>query len=114
MGSAKRGRGVETIHKWQTKDMTLLFGGCSNTPATRNNTPLLFKENISYGFRRNCYGIKWLSVILALLPLAAVFADLIFDATSYIDINAPDRVGFGLPVSITVLLVGFCGEGHLG
>jgi hypothetical protein len=51
--------------------------------------PLLFKENISYGFRRNCYGIKWLSVILALLPLAAVFADLIFDATSYIDINAP-------------------------
>lgn len=50
--------------------------------------PLLFKENIGYGFRRNCYGIKWLSVILALLPIAAVFADLIFDAISYIDINA--------------------------
>lgn len=51
--------------------------------------PLLFKENISYGFRRNCYGIKWLSVVLALLPIATVFADVIFDGISYIDISAP-------------------------
>jgi hypothetical protein len=51
--------------------------------------PLLFKENISYGFRRNCYGIKWLSIVLALLPMAAIFADIIFDAICYIDVNAP-------------------------
>lgn len=51
--------------------------------------PLLFKENISYGFRRNCYGIKWLSIILTLLPIAAVFADHIFDGITFIDINAP-------------------------
>jgi len=33
---------------------------------------LLFKENISYGFRRNCYGIKWHACLLSLLPLSLV------------------------------------------
>lgn len=51
--------------------------------------PLLFKENIGYGFRRNCYGIKWLSAILALLPIAAVITDFIYDGISYTDISAP-------------------------
>ena len=33
---------------------------------------LLFKENISYGFRRNCYGIKRYGVILSILSIALV------------------------------------------
>lgn len=37
---------------------------------------MLFKENISYGFRRNCYGIKWYAILLALVPLAIIAIDL--------------------------------------
>jgi len=30
---------------------------------------LLFKENVSYGFRRNCLGIKWYGVLLSLVSV---------------------------------------------
>ncbi len=33
---------------------------------------LLFKENISYGFRRNCYGIKCYGITLSILSIALV------------------------------------------
>lgn len=36
---------------------------------------ILFKENISYGFRRNCYGIKWVAVALTLIPIMVFIAD---------------------------------------
>lgn len=50
---------------------------------------LLFKENINYGFRRNCYGIKWLALVLAILPLAAVVADFVLESISYVDVGDP-------------------------
>ncbi len=37
---------------------------------------LLFKENISYGFRRNCLGIKYFGIILSLISLILVFCTL--------------------------------------
>jgi len=44
---------------------------------TRDQTryALLFRENISYGFRRNCYSIKWLAMLIALAPLLAIGVD---------------------------------------
>jgi len=33
---------------------------------------LLFKENISYGFRRNCLGIKCIGIFLSIIPLCLV------------------------------------------
>lgn len=38
----------------------------------RKKFSLLFKENCSYGFRRNCYGIKRFSVLLALVPAIVI------------------------------------------
>ncbi len=32
--------------------------------------PLLFGENITYGFRRNLYGLKWLAICLNLITIA--------------------------------------------
>jgi hypothetical protein len=52
--------------------------------------PLLFKENISYGFRRNCYGIKWLAASLALLPIAVFIPNFVIDGSSYIDGSTPN------------------------
>jgi len=49
--------------------------------------PILFKENISYGFRRNCYGIKWLAVILALIPDVVVVVDLLFQNVSIVSVG---------------------------
>jgi hypothetical protein len=38
---------------------------------TRDKTKyaMLFNENVSYGFRRNCYGIRWIAVCIALLSI---------------------------------------------
>jgi hypothetical protein len=49
--------------------------------------PILFKENISYGFRRNCYGIKWLAVILALMPTIVVAVDLHIQNVSIVSVG---------------------------
>ena len=50
---------------------------------------ILFKENISYGFRRNCYGIKMPAAVLAISPFLAIVADFVLDSISYVDIGAP-------------------------
>jgi hypothetical protein len=51
--------------------------------------PLLFKENISYGFRRNCYGIKWLAAMLTLVPIIAVVVDYFVLTKNVVDIKEP-------------------------
>lgn len=50
---------------------------------------MIFKENISYGFRRNCLGIRWIAVIVALGPIAALAGVFSFgsDAMVSLDIN---------------------------
>jgi len=56
---------------------------------TRNQKQysILFKENISYGFRRNCYGIKWFAIVLTLLPIMVLIADLCIQSVSIADIG---------------------------
>ena len=39
----------------------------------RNKFPLLFNENVTYGFRRNLLGVKWIALALNLLVVAACF-----------------------------------------
>lgn len=51
--------------------------------------PILFKENISYGFRRNCYGIKWLAVMLTLVPIVAVVVDYFVVTKTVVDVGEP-------------------------
>lgn len=38
---------------------------------------LLFKENISYGFRRNCFGIKWYAVLLSISSITFLAIDIL-------------------------------------
>ncbi|MHC9510558.1 hypothetical protein [Kangiella sp. M94] len=47
---------------------------------------LLFKENISYGFRRNCLGIKWSGILFSSLSILLIFLNL-YPSTEYIDIK---------------------------
>lgn len=58
---------------------------------------LLFKENISYGFRRNCYGIKWLAAMLAIAPLMAAAMDLVSPSVSFFRLG-----GLSILVSATL------------
>lgn len=62
---------------------------------------LLFKENINYGFRRNCYGIKWIAIILTILPLTAVVTDFALDGISFVNIGAPTTL---ISICLSVLL----------
>jgi hypothetical protein len=45
---------------------------------------LLFKENISYGFRRNCLGIKLIGIVLSLTSLCIIFRELCNSDFSFI------------------------------
>lgn len=63
---------------------------------------LLFKENINYGFRRNCYGIKWLAVVLAILPLAVIISGIYLDSISTFNIDAPTTL---ISIGLSVLLL---------
>ncbi len=51
-----------------------------------NTYNLLFKENISYGFRRNSRGIKWFGVGSSALSIALVVASL-YPNPNYLDID---------------------------
>ena len=55
---------------------------------TRNKKTyrLLFKENISYGFRRNSRGIKWLGVASSLLSILLLLGNL-YPNAEYLDIK---------------------------
>ena len=62
---------------------------------------ILFKENIGYGLRRNCYGIKWLAVILALMPAIVVVFDLLVQNVSIVNV---DELTTWVSICISVVL----------
>ncbi|WP_415912781.1 hypothetical protein [Neptuniibacter sp. QD37_11] len=62
-----------------------------------NRFSMLFNENISYGFRRNCYGIKWFGVSLSSLPSALI------SIWYYTQLTSPNE----LPFEQSVLIVCF-------
>lgn len=51
--------------------------------------PILFEENISYGFRRSCYGIKWLAVALTIMPIVGIAVDFYIASKTVIDVGEP-------------------------
>lgn len=71
---------------------------------TRNTKTyrLLFKENISYGFRRNSRGIKWLGVFLSLLSLLLVLMSL-YPSDEYLDLKK-HALDYGSVVFSTIML----------
>jgi len=72
---------------------------------TRNTKiyDLLFKENISYGFRRNSRGIKWLGVSLASFSIAMVISIILMEP-KYFDIQIVGLEVGALIFSIIMLL----------
>lgn len=64
---------------------------------------LLFKENISYGFRRNCYGIKWYSVILSLASILILISDIAFP--NFIEAQTNLDLSLTVVALSTVLLI---------
>ncbi len=64
---------------------------------------LLFKENISYGFRRNSRGIKWLGVLVSLLSLSLVLMYL-YSSGEYLDLNK-HALEYGVVAFSTIMLL---------
>lgn len=67
--------------------------------------PLLFKENISYGFRRNLWGLKPIGILTTALGVAACIARIILQATAHAPITPAPIVG---GVISAVLLLIWC------
>lgn len=53
---------------------------------------MIFKENISYGFRRNCLGIRWIAVVVALCPIATLASVLEFGSESLVAFDLQNLV----------------------
>lgn len=62
---------------------------------------LIFKENISYGFRRNCLGMKPLGLCIALICSALWAVDVYALAPQWSDVEFLQWMGFG----VTLLLL---------
>ena len=62
---------------------------------------LIFKENISYGFRRNCLGMKPLGLGIALICLVLWIVDVCVLAPHWSDVEPQQWAGFG----VTLLLL---------
>lgn len=64
--------------------------------------PLIFKENISYGFRRNCMGLKWYGVSLSLIT--TVFLLIALFSSEIISIQASSQA----IITASVVSSGLC------
>lgn len=72
---------------------------------------LLFKENISYGFHRNGFGIRWfggLSGLISLMWLA--ISSSAYDVATWVALPAEQKVTVGIVVVITLVWVVYFGE----
>lgn len=71
--------------------------------------PLLFKELIAYGFRRNCLGLKPIAIVIALLSIlwALGATDVVTTAGFHTDALAalPMRVRVVIGINVTFLIV---------
>lgn len=64
---------------------------------------LLFKENLSYGFHRNGFGLKWIGTLLGLVSLVWLACAACADAQGKWSMLPPDRlVTAGIAVTITL------------
>jgi hypothetical protein len=76
-----------------------------------NKYPLVFKELVTYGFNRNCYGVKWLGVLVALVAAtsALVHDHVVQLHAPFLDPAAIENLSLGgvmtLIVSVALLLV---------
>jgi len=62
--------------------------------------PLLFKENINYGFRRNLLGIKWFCIISGLISIIVLFSP-------YLQTKTISGSQISVAILITVYIVVF-------
>lgn len=69
---------------------------------------LLFKENVSYGFHRNCYGLRWIgctsSMAAALWLLGSYHA---LTSVSSLNLTAGQIAVLGMVASITIIWLGY-------
>lgn len=65
--------------------------------------PLVFKENITYGFCRNLLGLKWIGLTIAILGMAACLTAALMPTLS----KSPPFMAWTLTVTSAVLLVGW-------
>jgi hypothetical protein len=64
---------------------------------------LLFKENISYGFRRNVRGIKWFGAVCSLIAILLILMS-VYPSTAYLDIKKYSLEYSSLIFSIVMLV----------
>lgn len=63
---------------------------------------LVFKENISYGFRRNCLGMRPIGLLIALLCSAYWFLQIVSHDTAVSDVASSHIAGLGISILLLI------------
>lgn len=74
---------------------------------TRDKTKfwMLFNENVSYGFRRNCYGIRWIAIFTSILSVLWILVAREVISRSGLSAENLFHLGLGANVALFISLV---------
>lgn len=72
---------------------------------------LLFKENVSYGFHRNGFGLRWLGGLIGLISIAwLVVASHAYDMEAWLALPTEQKVTAGIVLAITLAWMAYFSE----
>lgn len=63
---------------------------------------MLFNENVSYGFRRNCYGIRWIAICISLLSILWILVAR--DVVNHTGLHAESLLHLGIGGNVAMLI----------
>jgi hypothetical protein len=75
---------------------------------------LLFKENVSYGFHRNGFGLRWIGCVFSLLSMAwLTIANQAYSAHSWLALPAEQIVTMGIAITMTLAWLAYFTEARV-
>ena len=75
---------------------------------------LLFKENVTYGFHRNCYGLRWLGRVISIISFAwLVIAFKAYDLQTFLTLSAEQITFMVLALSVAMVWFAYFREARV-
>lgn len=75
---------------------------------------LLFKENVSYGFHRNGFGLRWIGLLIGVVSMAwLVMANAAYSGQAWVSIPASQVVTLGVVIAMILAWLFYFTEGRV-
>jgi hypothetical protein len=75
---------------------------------------LLFKENVSYGFHRNAFGLRWIGCLFSLLSIVwLTIANQAYSAHAWLALPAGQIVTMGIAIAMSLAWIAYFTEARV-